>query len=165
MPRENGHQQDEQTIWRDFGIEVQQLRLKRGLSVPKVVELSGGEISRDQIHKIEHGGWRQRTGGPWETPNPRDDKLAALANVLGVRVEDWFKVVGRYNERARTRAARKQSPTDRIAQLEEDLRETKERNVELEERQRRIEETLRNAGILGGETATPPRPRRRRSPG
>jgi transcriptional regulator with XRE-family HTH domain len=163
MPKQQ--ERDEQTIWRDFGIKVQRLRLERGLSVPKVVELSGGQVSRDQIHKIEHGGYRKETGGPWETPNPRDDKLAALARALGARVEEWFTIVGRYDERARTQQAKKRSPTDRIRQLEEELAETQRRNDELERRQQRTEEILRQAGILtNGEPPATGRGGRRRNP-
>jgi hypothetical protein len=71
-----------------------------------------------------------------------------------------FKRVGRYADRPQTKtslrrrgraSSRQPARGDRIAELEakfeEDLRRTRERNEELEERQRRIEEALRKAGI------------------
>jgi transcriptional regulator with XRE-family HTH domain len=165
MPKEHdGKARDEESIWRDFGDMLRRLRLDRGLTVPKVVKLTGDQVSRDQIHKLEHGGYRKETGGPWETPNPRDDKLAALAKAYGAKVEDWFALVGRYDDRPRTQQSRKRSPTDQIRELKEENRKIWERNEELERRQQHTEDLLRQAGILtNGEPAAPQRSGRRRS--
>jgi transcriptional regulator with XRE-family HTH domain len=167
-------QRDDETIWRDFGIELRRLRLERGLSAPKLAEASG--VSRDAIHKLEAGGYRRFTGGPWELPNPRDDALASLARALGVKLEDWFKQVRRYDDRPRTQAhLHRRSPTDRLSQMEEELRETNERTEELARENARLRAALVRAGIMvdnGSEStdstdepATAPEPRRRRSPG
>jgi transcriptional regulator with XRE-family HTH domain len=171
MPKQQ-QVRDEQAIWRDFGDTLQRLRLDQGLTVPKLVELTGNQVSRDQIHKLEHGGYRKEAGGPWETPNPRDDKLAALAKALGARIEDWYAIVGRYNQRSRTRqhkptgGAARRSDAERIAALEREVKRISQRNAQLEEQHRQTMEVLRAAGvpIPGKDSGTgSDRLRRRRS--
>jgi transcriptional regulator with XRE-family HTH domain len=174
MPKQQ-QARDDQAIWRDFGDMLQRLRLDQGLTVPKLVEMTGNQVSRDQIHKLEHGGYRKEAGGPWETPNPRDDKLAALAKALAVRIEDWYAIVGRYDQRSRTRqhkptgGAARRSDAERIAALEEEVRQIRERNERLEAQHRRTLEVLHAKGVEvpgedGGRSGGSGGPRRRRSP-
>ena len=67
---------------------------------------------------------------------------------------------------------RRRSPTDRLSQMEEELRETNERTEELARENARLRAALVRAGIMvdndtdeADGPATAPEPRRRRSPG
>src|SRR6266700_3577198 len=54
---------------------------------------------------LEHGGFRRYADGPWILPNPRDDTLVSLARLYGVKAEEMFKHVGRYNDRPQTKTS------------------------------------------------------------
>jgi transcriptional regulator with XRE-family HTH domain len=164
--------------WHDFGAWLAQTRVDLGYTQAHVA--SQADISTQSLVSLEHGGFRRYADGPWILPNPRDDTLVSLARLYGVKAEEMFKRVGRYADRPQTKttlhrrgrvSSRQPARGDRIAELEarfeEDLRRTRERTEELEERQRRIEEALRKAGIPldGASLAAPERSRRRRATG
>lgn len=147
---------DEVRLWREFGHELEGLRIKRGLDRRQLVDQSG--VSYGTIMTLEQGG--RNTGGVWVTPNPKDEHLGALAKALGVSVESWYARVGRYDDRPRT----KRSHTGvglRLAREEADLREELR---EMEERVGRVEELLRRHGIDVAEEPPEEPPERRRRP-
>src|SRR6266545_1645257 len=178
MSRQEQATGEETARWHDFGAWLAQTRVDLGYTQAHVA--CQADISTQSLVSLEHGGFRRYADGPWILPNPRDDTLVSLVRLYGVKAEEMFKRVGRYADRPQTKtslrrrgraSSRQPARGDRIAELEtrfeEDLRRTRERTQELEERQRLIEEALRKAGIPldGASLAVPERSRRRRAPG
>ncbi len=144
------HDQDHQR-WRTFGQEVERLRLERGYTATQLAKHAG--VSYQSVVTLEQGGFRQREGGPWMLPNPQDRILASIASTLGVNVEDWFGLVGRYDQRPRTRRSLRRASGKTAAADELD---------ELRERVEAVEAQLRE---LAGQREEPAKGRRRRAPG
>jgi transcriptional regulator with XRE-family HTH domain len=153
---------DEVQLWREFGRELEGLRIERGLDRRQLADQS--KISYHTIMTLEQGG--RTTGGVWVTPNPKDEHLAALARVVGVPVDRWYARVGRYSDRPRTKQSRTGVGLRRAredADLRRELREMEADLRKMEERADRVEELLRQHGIDVGEEPPeePPKPRRR----
>ena len=146
------HDQDHQR-WRTFGQEVERLRLERGYTATQLAKHAG--VSYQSVVTLEQGGFRQREGGPWMLPNPQDRILASIASTLGVNVEDWFGLVGRYDQRPRTRRSLRRASGKTAAADELD---------ELRERVLAVEQELQDLRAERGEQE-PGKGRRRRAPG
>ena len=154
---------EEMLRWHDFGTWLKQRRLELGYTQAHVSGRAG--ISVQNLVSLEHGGFRRQAGGPWILPNPQDDTLKALARIYRVSAEELFGRVHRYANRPQTRSGRRRQASgsrakrsDRIAALEAEVREMRERADRLEAR-------LREAGLgLPGDGEVPARPSRRRRP-
>jgi transcriptional regulator with XRE-family HTH domain len=116
-------EQDQELIrWQRFGQKLERLRIDRGYSQTYVAQQT--KLGFGTIAHLEQGGHRQDAGGPWSTPNPKDETLTTLARFYGADVGEWFAEVGRYDERPRTkgslrRASGRTAERDRIAELED----------------------------------------------
>jgi transcriptional regulator with XRE-family HTH domain len=95
-------ERDERQLWREFGQELERLRGERGLSLRELERQA--KVSYTQLYTLEQGG--RNKGDVWVTPNPRDEQLGRIARALGVSPERFYKQVGRYDDRPRTKAGR-----------------------------------------------------------
>jgi DNA-binding XRE family transcriptional regulator len=94
---------EETARWHDFGAWLAQKRVDLGYTQAHVA--SQADISTQSLVSLEHGGFRRYADGPWILPNPRDDTLVSLARLYGVKAEEMFKHVGRYNDRPQTKTS------------------------------------------------------------
>jgi transcriptional regulator with XRE-family HTH domain len=168
MPKRDAHDapRREEELWDEFGAQLRRLRLARGWSTRELsarTKASGDQgVSDAQIRKLEHGGYRDYAGQALTLPNPKDEKLVALARALGVDPQTWFALIGRYDERERTRGhaktggpAHREALADRIRDLEAEVGRMRARQAE-------TDALLREHGI--GEPGTHARRRSRVQP-
>jgi transcriptional regulator with XRE-family HTH domain len=145
---EREQDQAEAARWEDFGKWLAQLRRDLGLTQQAVADRTS--VSPQNLVSLEHGGYRRYADGPWILPNPRDDTLAALAGVYGVKIDEMFERVGRYNDRPQTRSSLRRVSRRRV--------ERSDRLAEMEERIEALERLVREYGLDA-------KPRRRRASG
>jgi len=148
-----GDAAEQQAHWHDFGVWLQEQALERYSSTAEFAKAA--DINWHSVNDLFNGGRTQPDGG-WRLPNPNDSTLRKIAKALGLKDEVVFKRAGgTYRQRNPDRTYPGQIPAsdrDRLAALEAEVRQIRERNDELEERLRALEVSLTRLQERNAET-------------